>query len=546
MAYEYIGEGDTAQNMFFADTKFAVYIFLWIVVSIVFIYCLHLILKKLSQREKQSNIKNQLVWFIIFILLFAAGIRGRISLAPMDWGIAYFSSNHTLNQSALNGIYTLGRNYLETSHDPRLSFLSESERFPFVDKQTALNETQKTLAQQDAEFIEPAKSLKRAVTTKPNFNFRPNIVIIVMEGWSGSRTSALGDNLNLTPCFDSLADNGIFFVNFYANGSRTNYGLGAILCSYPALPGRSILKRYDSQHPFISLSEILQLRGYTNLFYYGGDFAFDNMEGFFRQKGYTTFYGEESFSSDDYFSKWGVPDHILFEYINDAFDTLPRPFQLTALTLSNHEPFDLPDSSVQRFFNDSYSEIKANSIIYADRAIGKFIEEAKTKPIFDSTIFIFVPDHSLQESSKMPLNPNLFHIPLLIYSPNLLSDSSVIVETFGSQIDILPTLMGILGGDYIHESWGRDLLNLSDDDNGFAIISLWDRIGYLDESIFYFEQVGQYKKLYSNGGRQTPSSAPTQFREIEFDSTDYRFLARQRFLHIFTQLADQMTLPAKK
>ncbi len=533
MAYEYTG-GEGLNNKFVnADRLFLEYISVWVLTTILYIVLHIKFLIKRTTTIKYS-FTSRIIWLLCFLILFAGGIRGRISLAPMDWGIAYFSDNHTLNQSALNGIYTLFRNYTETEHDPRLSFLDESERFPFVSQMTAMTDVQTMLSTKNTTFQNDS-SLQLTIDKPKNFDFQPNIIIVLMESWAGKRTSSLGADKNLTPHFDSLTQHGMLFNNFYANGFRTNFGLAATLCSYPALPGRSILKRYESKHPFISLSEILHDDGYYNIFCYGGDFAFDNMEGFFRTKKYDAFYGEEIFDFDQSFSKWGVPDQILFQRINQIVDSLPRPFQLSTLTLSNHEPFAIPDSSIVRFYDDSFESKKNNAILYADFAIGKFMETMKTKPLFDSTIFVFVSDHSILESSHMSLNPNLFHIPLLIYSPTLLGDSAIIIDKIGSQVDILPTLLGLLGGQYRTESWGRDLLKLDESDSGYAVINLWDRIGYIDNNYFYFEQVGQYSKFYSNNNRKF-----TELDSLQHVSTLAKLRKR---LRSYTQLADQLTLP---
>lgn len=532
MAYEYSGNGNLGNNYVFADRFFWEYIAIWFVVSALFIFTHFKLIQKCIDKIK-PKITSRVIWLFCFLILFTAGIRGRVALAPMDWGIAYFSDNHTLNQSALNGIYTLIKNFTETDHDPRLSFLKESERFPFVSRDSALAKV-KTMLQQNGTTFTSDNSLAQSFSRPKKFDFQPNIIITVMESWSGSRTSALGAKNNLTPYFDSLTQHGILFENFYANGFRTNFGLGAVLCSYPAIPGRSILKRYESRHPFTSLSETLHTKGYYNAFCYGGDLAFDNMEGFFRTKKYDAFYGEKSFASDDSFSKWGVPDHILFHHINKIVDSLPRPFQVSIMTLSNHEPFDIPDSSVIRYTDKSYSAQKANGIVYADYALGQFMREMKTKPIFDSTIFIFVSDHSLLEGSKMVLDPNLFHIPLLIYSPSLLGDTAVRIDKIGSQVDIIPTLLGLIGGQYEIECWGRDLLHLPDSDSGFAFIDLWDRMGYIDNNYFYFEQLGQYTKLYAN---KSP-----EFTEADTIKNMSALLYCRDRLRRYTQLADQLTL----
>ena len=532
LALEYIDEGATFWNQVVSDAKFYLLIFAWIGFTLVFIYPVHWLTSMTKKFPKRANWPIHIFYFVLFLSLFALGIRGRWELAPMDWGIAYYSHNVTLNQIALNGIYTFGRNLTETNHDPRLSFLNEEERFEFVNTDGCLAEVKKTLAQSERKWHSDY-DLTSYVEQPQKHNFNPNIIVVVMESWSGRYTGALENKLNLTPYFDRLAEDGLFFTNFYTNGIRTNFGLGATLCSFPPIPGRAILKRYDARHPFNCLAEILKTRGYNNYFFYGGDPAFDNMEGFFRQKKYDRFFGQDNYDKDFQFSKWGIPDHKLFELISDEINFLPRPFQISVMTLSNHEPFDLPDSSLARF-NDSDDSSKVyNSLIYADYALGYFIEQMKKQPVFDSTIFVFVPDHCLLRRSKYLVDPVNFHAPLLIYAPSLITPQKI--ATFGSQVDIIPTLMELVGGNYQYDGWGRDLLTLSPD-SGFAIVDKWNDIAYYDEKYIYVEHVGSPPSFYQH-------DADTLL--LLSDESDPEFTRRQELLRRYVQLADQLSMPKK-
>lgn len=491
LAVEYLGEGALAGNLILSDPEFLPTILTWCGLSVLFFIAVLLVLKFVAVAPHRRSWSNHIVYFVILLALVALGVRGRISLAPMDWGIAYFSENRFLNQLALNGIYTLGRNLSENNRDPRLVYLPEQERFPFVPLPEALTTTREMLHTETDGWLEPSRSLLRA-TRQPeaSFDFRPNIVIIVSESWSAKFTGSLGDVRNLTPNFDRLARRGVLFENFYASGTRTNYGISAVFCSFPALPGRAIMKRYNAHHPFVSLPELLDERGYHNAFAYGGDLAFDNMEGFLREKKFHAFFGDRELGRNLYFSKWGIPDHILFEKAAHLMDSVPRPFQLTVLTLSNHEPWDLPDSTVRRYFDDEDSSKVFNSQLYADYSLGRFFDIVENKPLFDSTIFVFLSDHGRYGRSQFALDLRFFHIPLLIYSPRLLGDTALTVSVFGDQTDILPTIMGLLGGDYIHASWGRDLLNLPEGDSGFAVMSMGERIAYIDNTYLYAEELG--------------------------------------------------------
>ncbi len=491
LALEYIGEGSMFGNLIVSDPGFFPTLIAWLILLTVFTLVLVFVRRKVFAGSERRGWLNRTVYFVIILLLFALGIRGRISLAPMDWGVAYFSQNHFLNQLALNGVYTLGRNLSESSRDPRLVYLPEEERFPLVAFDSALQTTRDMLYDERNHWLEPNGSLLR-IAQQPDaaYGFKPNIVLIMSESWTADLTGALGDVRDLTPNFDSLASRGALFENFYACGSRTNYGIGAVHCSFPAIPGRAIMKRYNANHPFVSLPELLDERGYYNVFAYGGDLAFDNMEGFLREKKFHAFFGDRQLGLDLYFSKWGIPDHLLFEKAAALIDSFPRPFQLTLLTLSNHEPWDLPDSSVRRYFDDADSSKTFNSQIYADHALGRLFGLLENKPVFDSTIFIFVSDHARYGPSQFALDPGFFHIPFLIYAPTILPDLAGRYSQYGCQTDILPTLMGLLGGNYTHASWGRDMFHLPDVGDGFAIMNLGHRIGYIDRDYLYVEELG--------------------------------------------------------
>ena len=539
LVYENMFNGPFVKDLVLADPMFWLYTLIWVAVTGLFAVTLRNLIKKFAVVRLTLPWWNRLGYFLLFLILFAAGIRGRFGLAPMDWGVAYFSHNRFLNQLALNGVYTLGRNIWERDNDPRLSNMPESQRFPFVPAGEALKTVQSMLHEDNDVWLQPDSNLSRRTSQPPsNFGFKPNIVLVIMETWEGITTGALGDSRNLTPNFDTLAAHGILFTNFYASGTRTAYGLAATIGSFPAIPGRPILKRYNAHHPFVTLSEILHHRGYTNAFAYGGDFAFDNIEGFFREHKYDRFYGEDYFPFTERFSKWGIPDRILLDHVAGLIDSIPRPFQFTVLTLSNHEPYDLPDSSVRRYMDRADSSKIFNSQLYADYALGTFFNEMRKRPVTDSTIFLFVSDHGHYSNSPYPIEQKYFHIPFLIYAPKLIGGGARRETQYGGQVDILPTLLALLGGDYVHASWGRNLLNLPVGDSGFAVLNVLNRIGYKESRYLYSEDVGG---VIGFEVRDTIMVAPSNL-----DSSDFTGLAyvRER-LHRYVQLAEQLSTPAK-
>ena len=538
LAYEYIGEGSMFWDLIVTDQRFVLFMVIWLVISVGFYILVRKTLSWTRAAAHRYSWKAQIIYFAAFLVLAVVGMRGRLGLAPMDWGMAVVGQNHFVNQLALNGIYTLGKSFAEEGHDPRLMYKDESERFAFVEFDKGLDFVQSMLHQPGDEWLEPDSSLLRK-TSQPDsvLAFQPNIVFVIMESWASRNTGILGSPRDLTPHFDSLAGSGILFPNFYASGTRTNYGLGASLCAFPSLPGRAILKRYNARHPFVTISEILHKRGYKNYLAYGGDLVFDNVEGFFRRKKYDAFFGEDYFGKENGFSKWGIPDHVLFDRVTNLIDSLPRPLQLTVLTLSNHEPYDLPDSSVQRYLDDADSSRHFNAQLYADFAVGEFMNKMRDNPIFDSTIFVFTADHTKFRVGRFYLDPEVFRVPLLIYAPGILGDDGMVVDKYGCQTDILPTVMGLVGGDYTHQSWGRDLLKLDDSDRGFAAMNVLDRIGYIDPDFFYLERLGQAPSMIATGslefgGWDLKDIRPEEFRRI------------QKRLHTYLQIAEQLCTPS--
>jgi hypothetical protein len=537
LVIDYLSRGRTAWHLVFTEPRFYWSILIWMSSTVLFLLSVWYMMRRTRHLPHRFSWTGQVLLLLLCGGLTVLGIRGRTGLSPISWGAAYFSRSHLVNQLGLNGVFTLGRAFLEEGHDPRLSYLPESERFPFVPFSKGLSDVRRMLHQGGDQWLEPDSSLRRLTRQPPSpLGFAPNLIIVLMESWSGRNTGALGSTRDLTPNFDRLADQGILFTSFYANGTRTNYGMAATLCSYPSIPGRSVMTRYNALHPFISLPEILHDRGYFNGFAYGGDLAFDNLEGFFTGKKVDHFYGESYFGREHDFAKWGIPDHIVFEKTAALTDSLPRPFQLTVLTLSNHEPFDLPDSSLRRYFNDADSSKKFNAFLYADFAVGRFIEHMRRRPVFDSTLFVFTADHAHFDRARLACDPVNFHAPLLIYSPALLGSESIRIDKTGSQVDLLPTLMGLLGDDYTHAGWGRDLLRLTSRDQGFAVLNVLNWVGYVGEDYYYMEHIGRPGSLFdlevmADTILDVATEKPEQAARL------------QRRLHSYLQIAEQLSTP---
>ena len=165
------------------------------------------------------------------------------------------------------------------------------------------------------------------------------------------------------------------------------------------------------------------------------------------------------------------------------------------------------------------------------------MSHASKQPLFDSTIFVITADHAYYERGRYNLDPKILHIPLLIYAPALIGDSSRINHTYGGQVDFIPTIMGILGGDYLHGSWGRDLLNLKQNDHGYAIFNIFRRIGILNNQLYYYESLGQTGRL------KTTFDLAQKDLVKENAPMDAKAVTLQNRLYRYMQTAEQLSTP---
>jgi phosphoglycerol transferase MdoB-like AlkP superfamily enzyme len=289
---------------------------------------------------------------------------------------------------------------------------------------------------------------------------KPNIVVIILESWTADIIAPLGGENGVTPFFDELASQGLLFTDFYANGYRTSYGIAAILSGFPSTPEGSILNRPNKMERLPTLAGTLKANGYATSFYYGGDTHFDDMNAFFAHSKFDTVTNKSSFQTRDMNSKWGVHDHVLFERVLSDFGRQPEPFFSAMLTISSHEPFEVPMETVIK--GSDQPALFKNAIHYTDRSLKTFIEKARTQPWYKNTLFVFVADHGSGLLSKQPeaFMPERYKIPLLLYGDVIekrYRGSSRPVT--GSQADIAATILAQLQISYTEFSWSNNLFN---------------------------------------------------------------------------------------
>ncbi|WP_300356751.1 LTA synthase family protein [Fusobacterium sp.] len=424
----------------------------------------------------------------ILIILFSAvicvfGARGGFSQSTLNWGRAYFSKYSFANQTAINGVFALGKSLDLVRKDNRKGKSQVSSIYT----QEELKKNMREYVGTDKDkFISDKNILLRETKTgKEIKNY--NVVIVLMESFMGDTVGALGGEPNLTPNYDKLAEEGVLFTNFFSNGNRSNRGILSVLTGFPSQYGKSILKKPVGQRPFVSLSQILKDRGYSTHFMYGGDIEFDNMKGFFESNGVNNFVTREDFSKKDRTIKWGVPDDKLFDKAVEYLGTLKEPFFFEIFTLSNHAPFDI-DENFKEFTEEDYPDYERyNAFKFADYSIGRFVNAVKDKEWAKNTIFVFVADHGENRRKPIEIDWKKFSNPLVIWTPGGQLKHEII-DKAGSQLDLLPTIMGILGGDYIQSSWGKDLL-AKENQGSFAYVVENNFVGIIDKDNIYIDGI---------------------------------------------------------
>ena len=283
-----------------------------------------------------------------------------------------------------------------------------------------------------------------------------HVVLIEVESLSASFLGVFGDPRGLTPELDALAGRGMLFTDLHATGTRTVRGLEAMSTGLPPLPGESVVRRPEGEGLF-TLGSVLRENGFDTSFLYGGYGYFDNMNAYFASNGYRVLDRTSIPAERVGFSTiWGVSDEYLFDFALEQLDRAVaggrRQF-FHLMTTSNHRPYTYPDNRV-----DIPSKTgRGGAVKYTDWAIGRFIEQARSHPWFDDTLFVIVADHCASVAGKTRIPPDRYRIPAIFYAPKFVSPSRI--DALASQIDLPPTILARLGIDDGGRFFGQDLLS---------------------------------------------------------------------------------------
>lgn len=450
---------DIILDMVFSEPKYVLLMvaFLAIMAIYVFVQCRICRFALLCGQKKDTGYSDAVCGVVILFAMFV-GLRGGLLGRPIRVNSAYYCADPFLNQLGLNPVFTFVKS---AGH----SGLDADAPLQLVDPDHA-----------DCVF---RMSVSEASTSLLKNEYRvdlpegSNVVIVIMESMSFDKMGSL------TPILNELADGALFFTQTYSAGIHTYNGVYSTLYSMPGIPGRHTFS-YTFFPRMQGLPIALHDKGYQNTFFMPHDEDYDNMRGFLYANGFDSVVGQHSYPESEVIGPWGIPDHVLFDHALHHCDVVADkgPFFTTILTCSDHVPYIIPDNCG---FAPTASKKELVSIQYADWSIGRFLEMARSRSWFENTVFVFIADHGViwgENHYDMSLSYN--HVPMLFYCPKHILPQRI--DSLALQIDLGPTLLGMLPSETENNTFGLDLLHQH---RRFAYYSCDDKVGVLDGELYY-------------------------------------------------------------
>lgn len=474
--------------------------------------------------------------FIITAVVLGFFMYGSFAWPPLNWNSAFNFRDSFKSYLALNPF----QNFFTTLkfRKPEFNEQAAREAFPLM--------AEKIQLPQKKEF-----TYRRVVPPKSNaIESRPNIVLVMCESFSMYKSSMGGNPLNTTPFFNSLAAKGIFFDRCFSPHTATARGLFSIITGIPDVQ----LFKYSTRNPQALKQHTIidNFESYSKHYFLGGSPEFNNFDGLLKNINGLQLHTEGSFTSPK-LNVWGISDKDLFLEANEFFKKQDKPFFAYIQTSDNHLPYKVPESDTD-FINEDLpvdtlkkygfeSSLEYNAFRYSDYCFKKFIEAAQKETYFHNTIFIFIGDHGRAGNAQQMYPPawtdqllSDVHIPLLFYAPYILNPQRR--HEVVSQIDVLPTIAGLLNQPYVNTTLGRDLLDPEKKGNFAFITNAVNRIGILTDDYYYTRNLNfEDEQLHSISYDELPFTPAQQdsikqkmfvFASAFFETSRYLILNNKR------------------
>jgi phosphoglycerol transferase MdoB-like AlkP superfamily enzyme len=474
LSYEITAVGNDRYDLIASLKMLASYklsILIFLITSVTLVRNWMKVMKRVFRSSRKVTVRSEWVWLFLFLFLMALGLRGTITGRPLRMHHAFIQGSTELGHLTLNPIYTV-----------KVSLLGEEIEVPIrFSEDEALQNVRKLLDTAGTDWHGDEAPLYRR---NPYSVQRPaipyNVVILVLESWSPRYLGSYGSTLGLTPEFDKLAEAGALFDNFYAAGSRTEEGLAALCLGIPAFnharsPGKgAFLAGSLEQNRYQGIGHLLAEHGYSSVYLHGESSGNFRQASIARLAGFRKHLGSEELelTPDETTGPWGGWDHVLLEKLADIVRSESEPFLALWISLTNHSPYNLPDDTFQTASPTDTEGKYMDTVRYTDYHLGRFFDTVSKMELFSRTIFVITADHSARTIDSMK---GRFNIPLLIYAPGIVLprvDSRV-----GSQVDIIPTLLQLLGLESYHHAMGNSLFD--DGVKRFAFLNFSQGYGWV-------------------------------------------------------------------
>lgn len=456
----------------FASVSHLPLVFIFIVFVIcyaLFLFCFRYILKKIF--FQQQNRFKILTGVLILLLMgsLVIPIRGGLQLAPLNQSSVYFSTNNFANHTAINATWNFLHSVLSKGN-------SGKNPYKYFEPNKA-----KQIVDSLYSGVDSTEQLINNDTDKPT-----NVIVLIWESFTEKAIHLSIEGKEVTPNFNRIKQQGVYFSNTYASGDRTNKGIPAILSGYPAMPNTTIIHSPNKSVKLRVLSQLFKEKGYQTPFFYGGEPEFANIKSYLLHGGFDPIIGKKDFAQKDMNSKWGAHDGIVMKRVIADLEKIKQPFFASWLTLSSHEPYETP---VPVVFNKDDNPTKfLNSIHYTDQVVGEFIEQCSKEPWWNNTVLIIIGDHGhpFPETGNKADN---FRTPML-WIGGALKKKGVVIDKVVSQLDIAATLSKQFGVEASLFPFSKNVLDPAT--KPWAFFNFNDGFGFIDASgRLVFDNVGR-------------------------------------------------------
>lgn len=523
-------EGGEAISMILQESSYYIYFVIFLTVISLFGYLVLRISKSLMRSESQNPTqKKYILWIPLTLIMYGAcflGIRGTVGRNPIKTSHSYFCNNSFLNQLGLNPAFYLIKDVLNKQR-------KQKSIDNLVSQQQAIETVRSYLGMDSSKYASP---IARDVLTVGTPN-KMNVVVVLMESMSMSYLDIKYNNQSITPYLNELKQKSYFFENFYSMGTHTNQGVWCTLSGLPSFFDENIMK--GVQVPVgMGIAPTLKEEGYKTIFFLPHEPQYDNMMGFLKENSIDDVHSQENYPSSEIVNIYGVSDDFLLDYAHSQFNEVAKeeqPFFATILTVSNHPPFIIPAEYKQRG-----AKLEEQIVAYADDCIRKFMEKSASEEWFENTIFVFLGDHGEivgKQTYDLPLSYH--HIPLIIYSPSF-GGKSQIFSNLGCQMDVFPTIMGLLNIPYLNNTLGIDLLR---DNRRFVSFTSDQMMGCIDQNMFYIYSLNTEQQMLFDYRNKSVVNAVGAHKELVDSMRVYSASQLISFKYLYED--NKMKLPDK-